>query len=114
MKLSYEDHQSISVLTLSGELTVDQSETFRRAVLDRFATGVRDVVLDLQHLSHVDSAGLESLLWLQDEVGDRSGQLRLVRPDETIRTVLHVTRLSRRFDTHESIESAAKSLRMKS
>jgi anti-sigma B factor antagonist len=111
MKLSYEDHDTITVLTISGELTADQADAFRRTAQDRFEGGVRDVVLNMEYMTLIDSAGLELLLWLVDEVGDRSGRLRLVRPDETIRKILSITRLDRRFDVHDSIEAAAKSLR---
>lgn len=111
MKLSYEDHGAVSVITVSGELTADEADGFRRSCTERFNGGVRNVVLDLEHLETIDSAGLELLLWLMDEVADRVGQLRLVRPDETVRKVLEITRLARRFDIHETIESAAKTLR---
>ena len=111
MKLSYEDHDTISVLIVSGELTADQADAFRRACQDRFAAGIRHVVLDIEHLTLVDSAGLELLLWISDEVAGWGGQLKLVSPDETIRKILEITRLDRRFHIHLSIESAAKSLR---
>jgi anti-anti-sigma factor len=111
MKLSYEDHGAITVLTISGDLTADQVEPFRRSCLDRFTAGVRDIVLDLEFLTFVDSAGLEALLWIIDEASQRSGQLRLVKPDPTVSKILEISRLDRRFNIHESIESAAKSLR---
>ena len=111
MKLSYEDHGSTTVLTVSGELMIDHADNFRRAVEDRFASGARDIVLSLEHLHLLDSAGLETLLWLLDEVASLRGQLRLVKPDETISKILEVTRLDRRFNIHDSVESAAKSLR---
>ena len=111
MKLSYEDHNTVSVLTLSGELTADQSDSFRRVCQDRLDSGIHDVVIDMEHLSLVDSAGLELLLWLIDELADRNGHLKLVRPEETVRKILELTRLDRRFDVHQSIEAAAKSLR---
>lgn len=111
MKLSYEDHNTISVLTVSGELTVDQGDAFRRACQDRLAAGIRDIVLDIEHLALIDSAGLELLLWLTEEIGRRNGQVRLVKPDENIDKILQLTRLQRRFNIHPSVESAAKSLR---
>lgn len=111
MKLSYEDHRSISVITISGELTADQVDTFRRSCQERFTNGITDIVLDLEYLTFVDSAGLESLLWIIDEGSARGGQLRLVKPDPTVRKILEISRLERRFNIHESIESAAKSLR---
>jgi len=111
MKLSYEDHGPITVLTISGDLTADQVEAFRRSCLDRFAAGVRDIVLDLEYLTFVDSAGLEALLWMIEEASERGGQLRLVKPDPTVGKILEISRLDRRFNIHQSIESAAKSLR---
>lgn len=111
MKLSYEDHGAITVLTLSGELTADQADAFRRSVSERFNCGARDVILNIEHLTLVDSAGLELLLWLLDEVGERTGQVRLVRPDDMVRKILELTRLDRRFDIHATLESAGKSLR---
>lgn len=111
MKFSYEDHDRISVLRLSGELTADQADAFRRAVQDRFDSGIRDIVLDIEYMHLIDSAGLELLLWLMETVANRSGHLRLVKPDETVRKIFEITRLQRRFNVHDSIESAAKSLR---
>ena len=111
MKLSYEDHGLITVITLSGELTSDQADTFRRAVTERFNAGARDVILNVEHLAMVDSAGLELMLWLLDEVGERGGQMRLVKPDELVSKILELTRLDRRFTLHETVESAGKSLR---
>ena len=111
MKLSYEDHGAVAVLTLSGELMIDQADAFRRACQDRFAAGVHDIVLDMSHLTLMDSAGLELLLWLSEEATEHRGQLRLVNPNATISQILCVTRLDRRFSVHPSVESAAKSLR---
>src|SRR5262245_51083619 len=98
MKLSYEDHNTVTVLTISGELTADQSDSFRRACQDRMNAGIRDIVLDMEYLTLIDSAGLELLLWLVDEVSDRSGQVRLVNPDDNIRKIFQLTRLDRRFN----------------
>jgi anti-sigma B factor antagonist len=111
MKLSYEDHGPISVIKVSGDLTVDQADALRRSLQERFDAGIRDVVLEVGNMTFVDSSGLEALLWIIDEAAARGGQLRLVSPDETVRKILEITRLDRRFHMHESIESAAKSLR---
>ena len=88
-----------------------RTNSFRRACQERFDAGARHVVVDMENLTVVDSAGLEALLWIIDEVSGRGGQLRLVKPDSTISKVLEITRLDRCFNVHDSIESAAKSLR---
>lgn len=111
MKLSYEDHGTTTVITISGELMADQTDGFRRTCQDRLDTGIQNFVLNLEHLELVDSAGLEVLLWLSDIVSDHQGKLRLVSPDETVAKIFEVTRLERRFNVHQTIEAAAKSLR---
>ena len=79
MKLSYEDHDTITVLKISGDLTADQVDPFRRSCQDRFEAGIRHVVLNMEHLTFIDSAGLEALLWVIDAAAERGGQLRLIR-----------------------------------
>ncbi len=111
MKLSYEDHDTITVLKLSGDLTADQIDPFRRSCQERFEAGIQHVVLDLEHTTFIDSAGLEALLWIIDEASSRGGQLRIVNPNPTVSKILEVSRLDRRFNVHDTIESAAKSLR---
>ena len=69
------------------------------------------MVLDLEHLTFIDSAGLEALLWVIDEAAQRGGQVRVVKPDPTVSKILEISRLDRRFNIHDTIESAAKSLR---
>ena len=58
-----------------------------------------------------DLSTLETLLWVLDEATERGGQVRLVKPDPTVGKILEISRLDRRFNIHQSIESAAKSLR---
>ena len=111
MKLSYEDHSTISVVTISGELTSDQSDAFRRACQDRLNSGAMHLILELEYLTLIDSAGLELLMWLLEEMAKKRGQLRLVRPDDNVTKALHLTRLDRRFTICETVEEAARSLR---
>ena len=111
MKLSHQDYAHVSVLTLSGELTAEDDERFTRAVGERFAAGVRDIVLDCENLEFVDSAGLESLLRLRDRAAERQGQVRLVRPDPNVAKILEITRLARSFQAHDTLEAAVRSLR---
>lgn len=111
MKVSSQDYDHVTVLTLSGDYTADDVEQFRRIVTDRRAAGVRDVLLDCENLEFVDSAGLESWLRLQELLAEHGGQLRLVRPDQTIRTILDLTRLELAFERHGTIEAAVRSLR---
>ena len=111
MKLTFEDHDLISITTVSGELNVETIDAFRRGVTDRLERGVRDFVLVLHDLVQVDSAGLETFLWLQDRAAERKGQIRMVGLAEIIVSILRITRLERQFERYEDVTEAVRSLR---
>lgn len=111
MKVSCQDFDHIAVLTLSGEFTADDQDAFLRVLTDRVGKSTRHVVVDCQSLEFVDGKGLETLLDLQERLGSAGGQLRLVKPDDTIRTILRLTRLELALESHDTLENAVRSLR---
>lgn len=111
MKVSFQDYEHICVLTLSGEFTHDDTDHFSRIVAERQAAGTRHFILDCGSLEFTDSAALESLLRLQERLGEAGGQLRLIKPDETVSTILRLTRLELALESHPSLELAVRSLR---
>ena len=110
MKLSYEDQGAVTVMTIRGDLSVEDADRFQRESLQRFEHDIRDFVLDLESLDFIDSQGLETLIWLQDKCSEMLGQVRLASCPDHIRKVLEVTRLSSRFDCHPDVASAVDSL----
>lgn len=110
MKLSYEDNGPVTVLSITGDLVVDDADKFQREALQRIEQNVRDFVLDLTSLDYIDSRGLASLLWLQDKCNELLGQVRLAACPEHILKVLQVTRLSTRFDCQPDVDTAVNSL----
>ena len=111
MKISSQDFDYVSVLTLSGEFTADDVGSFERAASEKLAASTRHVVLDCEHLEFIDSSGLEAWLDLQERLGGAGGQLRLLKPDETVRTILRLTRLDLALEGHDTLEQAVRSLR---
>ncbi len=111
MKISWEMHGPIALVIASGEFALEASADLRRVIADRFELGARSIVLDLENVTAVDSHGLESLLWLNEETARIGGALRLVAPPHALREALRLTRLADRFDSADSVELAARSLR---
>lgn len=109
MKIDWEDHRSGTVLRLQGELVVEAVDGLRREAADRLGAGPR-LVLDVRTLERIDSAGLEALLWLSEEVTRRGGQFRIIRPGGQPLAALQATRIERRMAMHATLESAARSL----
>jgi anti-sigma B factor antagonist len=111
MKLSFQEYEHICVLTLSGEFTAEDSAQFTRVTGDRLAGGARHVLLDCEHLEFIDSAGVEHLLRLSEDVGRRSGQVRLIGLSDNVRKIFEMTRHDRSFEDHPTVEAAVRSVR---
>ena len=111
MKVSFEDYDQLTVMAIKGEMLAEDIDRFRKDSIDRMNSGIRDFVIDMANLEFIDSKGLETLLWLQDQCAERLGQVRLSGLRDNIRQIMTMTRLSPRFDCHEGIDAAIKSLR---
>ena len=98
-------------MALAGDFLEENCEVFKKTVSERFESGIRNIVLDMTGVAVIDSVGLESLLWVNDESTRNSGRFKMVGISGTVSEALAVTRLVRRFDIEESVESAARSLR---
>ena len=110
MKISHDDRDHLTVMSLRGELVGEEANRFRKAAIERMDANVRDFVVDLSALDRVDSQGLESLLWLQDQVVERLGQVRLAGCTEPMRRVLMMTRLNERLEAADDTDAAIRSL----
>jgi anti-sigma B factor antagonist len=112
MKLTHEDYEHVTVVTLKGDLTADHVDKLRKLAVERMEQQTRDFVLDVAEMEFVDSKGLETLLWLQERCGERLGQVRLAGTSANVDKILSLTRLSPRFDRHPDVSAAVKSLRV--
>ena len=110
MKLQCEDHDRHTVMSIKGELIADDIDRLRREVLERLESRVHDFVLDLSAMEFIDSNGLETLMWMQDQCADRLGQVRLAACRDNVQKILEITRLAARFDRHDDVDSAVKGL----
>ena len=111
MNMKCEDYDHVTVLGISGEFNADATEAFRKQIDERLERKVRFFVIDLHQTTFIDSKGLESLVWVQEQCDERLGTVRLCNPDETCRKILQVTRLDARFDVLADVAEAVKTMR---
>ena len=110
MNIASEQHVSAMVIKINGELTADDSDNFKRNILEATNNFASDIIVDCTLLSLIDSVGLESLLWLSDEARRNKSRLRLACVPEIVLNIFCLTRLGGAFSTHISVEEAARSL----
>jgi anti-sigma B factor antagonist len=111
MNIRCDDYDHVTVLCITGEFNAEATDSFRKQIDERLERKVRFFVIDLQQATFLDSKGLETLVWLQEQCDERMGTVRLCNPDDTCRKILHVTRLDGRFDVFADVAEAVKTMR---
>ena len=110
MKIQADNQDELTVLSLKGELTEHEVDQFRKTVIDQIDGRTRDFVLDLSQTQFIDSKGLETLLWLQDQCVENLGQVRLAACKDNIKTILQITRLQDTLQAHDNVQDAIQNL----
>lgn len=100
----------VTVLELRGKLVLgDGAEQLRERVNQLTARGRSRIVLHLEHVPFVDSAGLGEIVRAHAAVQRLQGGLKLVRPTQRILDLLAITRIRHIFDVRESEADAVAS-----
>ena len=94
------------VLNLSGRLCLLDRSLHER-VIALLAEGQRDFNLDLADVSYMDSFGLGQLVNIWTSIQNQNGRVRLSRPHERVRKLLHITKLDSVFEIDMNESAAA-------
>lgn len=97
-------------------VVVHAPQDLGREAADRLAIFLRSldkvqVVLDLDDVEQIDSAGLTMLLDAQEELRALTGDLKISTAAAVNRKILEITRLDRQLDVFDSVIDAVKSYR---
>jgi anti-sigma B factor antagonist len=101
------DHEDVAVLAVHGELDFDGAPSLRLGLIEAIDESLgRRVVVDLEGVDFIDSAGLGVLVGGLKRAKDREGELVLVATGQSVIRVLELTGLTRVFDIHSSRAAA--------
>jgi anti-sigma B factor antagonist len=107
MKISARQHGEITILDLSGDITLFNSPDIRKVLLSELREKrVPHLILNMQAVPYIDSSGVASLvegLKASREVGAR---LALYGLSRSAKTVLELTHLLRIFEVHQTEQEA--------
>ena len=109
MKIDEQQQGAVTMLKPDGPLVEADVPTFKERVMRTLASSKGRFVVDMSAVHYVDSAGLESLVDISDELGLSGQTLRLCAANKTVREVLDLTDLATRFDHFEDANTAVRS-----
>ncbi|HET9219311.1 MAG TPA: STAS domain-containing protein [Terriglobia bacterium] len=102
----------VVVLDISGRITLGEGTiTLRDALQKLLNRGERKVLMNLEDVDYVDSAGLGELITAFTTVRAHGGQLKLLKLTHRIHDLLQITKLLTVFDSFDNETEAIKSMR---
>ena len=100
----------VTILDLSGKMTLGEGdELLREKIASLVNAGQKNLLLNLDGVPYIDSAGLGEVVRTYTTVSRQGGSLKLLNLTKRIEDLLSITKLLTVFDTFDSEAEAVKS-----
>jgi anti-sigma B factor antagonist len=100
----------ITILDLKGKMTLGEGdELLKDKINSLLAAGKKKLLLNLEGVPYIDSAGLGEVVRTYTTVSRQGGSLKLLNLTKRIEDLLSITKLLTVFDTFDSEAEAVKS-----
>lgn len=100
----------VMILDLKGKLTIGEGdELLKEKVNSVIQQGHKKLLLNLEGVPYVDSAGLGEIVRTYTTVSRQGGKLKLLNLTKRIKDLLAITKLLTVFESFESEQDAVKS-----
>ncbi len=110
MKASLRQVGNVSVLDLSGKITIGEGDVvLRDKVHELLDSGKSQILLNLDKISYMDSAGIGELVACYKRAREKGGAVRLLKPQGKVADLLQLTKLEQVFETFNTENEALKS-----
>ncbi len=107
-------NSDVAIISLEGRLCFgDGTERLRDQVQDLLAAGRTSVILDLDGLTYVDSAGIGTMVTSYTSVRNAGGHLKLMRLNRRVRDTLMMLKLFSIFEVFDDEAKAVNSFTAK-
>lgn len=103
MKVSVKEAGKVRVIDLKGRITLGSGDLeLRKAVQEQLDAGNTAIVLNMQGIDYIDSAGLGELVACKKRASAKGGNVKLVMPSESVYKVLSIVSLHLVFEIFDS------------
>lgn len=103
MKITQRDVDNAVILDLNGKLTGGpDADTFREVFKSLIDQGKKNIIVNLEKVSWINSTGLGILISGYTSVRRGGGDLVIMHASDRIESILYVTKLNLLFKSYES------------
>ena len=103
INFTHQQNNGLLTLTLSGDLIGETGGTAIMEVANQsIADGIKKCVVDISGLRYINSSGIGVLITLLTKFRNKSGELYLMKPSESVQKLLVITKLNAIFNVIQS------------
>jgi anti-sigma B factor antagonist len=107
MTVSTRQVDGVTIVDLSGRITLDEGSTLLRDTIKQLASqGQKHVLLNLGEVHYIDSSGIGELVSAFTTMRDQGGELKLLNLTRKVHDLIQITKLHTVFDIKDD-EAAA-------
>jgi len=107
MKIGVRQIGPISVVDLSGKITIGEGDVMlREKVFELLDGGNKLILLNLKKISYMDSAGIGEMVACYKKANMVEGAVKLLNPSGKVHDLLVMTRLEEVFDIYDDEKEA--------
>ena len=112
LKMTNREVDGVSVVALDGRIVLgEESNALREKVKSLLAEGKKKIVLNMENITFIDSAGLGTLVAAHHSAKSQSASLRLCNLGAKFQEVLQITKLLTVFDVFNTETEAVASFK---
>jgi anti-sigma B factor antagonist len=109
-KASVRHSGNVAIVDIAGRITLgDESALVRNTIKDLVTAGERNILINLNDVSYMDSAGLGTMVGAYATVTNAGGRIKLLNPQGKINDLLQVTKLYTVFEAFSNEAEAVRS-----
>ena len=110
LKMTYREVDGVAVVALDGRIVLgEESNALREKVKSLIAEGKKKIVLNMDNITFIDSAGLGEIVRTYTTVSRQGGSLKLVNLTKRITDLLSIMKMLTVFETFNSESEAVRS-----
>jgi anti-sigma B factor antagonist len=107
MKATVRNIGEVSVVDLNGKITIGEGDVLlREKVNELLDEGRSKILLNLEKVKYMDSAGIGELVACYKRTKEKDGTVKLLNPSGKVYDLLQLTKLEEVFETYRDEKEA--------